>query len=85
MDSSRVRWWRFANASDLQTFLNSSSAESGLPIVGANNSEPLREGNSTLFVGLGAGIFEVLGYFATTFDLDEEELVNGDTFVIYRT
>jgi hypothetical protein len=83
VDSSRVRWWRFANASDLQTFLNSSSAESGLPIVGANNSKPLREGNSTLFVGLGAGIFEVLGYFATTFDLDEEELVNGDTFVIY--
>jgi hypothetical protein len=84
VDSSSVRWWRFANASDLKTFLNSSSAEkSGLQIVDANNTEPLREANNTLFVSLGAGVFDVLGYFATTFDLDGEELVNGDTFIIY--
>ena len=84
--SDSIRWWRFSNASDFQNFLNSSSAsEPGMEIDGANETEPLREGNGTLFVNLQAGVFEVMGYYATTFDLDGEDRANGDTFIIYCT
>ena len=56
-----------------------------MEIDGANETEPLREGNGTLFVNLQAGVFEVMGYYATTFDLDGEDRANGDTFIIYCT
>jgi hypothetical protein len=79
-----VQWWRFANSTQHEEFLNATDkSEFSLFRVMHENST-LQIGDKTLEIFFTTAIRQVVGYFATTFQLSGDEgEVNGESFIVY--
>ena len=80
-----VRWWRLETLGDLEHFfINSTNKLNYNYIPPAEDNEPLQPSDEQLTIRLDASVYQVVGYYVTTFQVDGQMTpVDGDSFVVY--